>query len=183
MNERYSRQILFGGIGKEGQEKLLGSRVLLVGCGALVFFLNPAVTGSAALGASGEPLLDGRARRAVAIAEHFRPFEECVGLDHLLDDLATGCLEDSVLGLEVSVEGSQSDAGSGGYPGDRGLVIATLAELLRRGVQDLGQAAGVRACVLAQALQQRREPADQDQGEEDDDDPSEHEGAIQVSVP
>ena len=31
----------------------------LVGCGAIVFFLNPAVTGSAALGASGEPLLDG----------------------------------------------------------------------------------------------------------------------------
>ncbi len=32
---RYSRQILFGGIGKEGQKKLLNSRVLLVGCGAL----------------------------------------------------------------------------------------------------------------------------------------------------
>ncbi len=35
MNERYSRQILFSGIGKEGQKKLLNSRVLLVGCGAL----------------------------------------------------------------------------------------------------------------------------------------------------
>lgn len=35
MNTRYSRQILFPGIGKEGQEKLLNSRVLLVGCGAL----------------------------------------------------------------------------------------------------------------------------------------------------
>jgi molybdopterin-synthase adenylyltransferase len=35
MNERYSRQILFGGIGKDGQQKLLNSRVLLVGCGAL----------------------------------------------------------------------------------------------------------------------------------------------------
>ena len=35
MNERYSRQILFNEIGKEGQEKLLNSRVLLVGCGAL----------------------------------------------------------------------------------------------------------------------------------------------------
>jgi adenylyltransferase/sulfurtransferase len=35
MNERYSRQILFGEIGKAGQEKLLRSRVLLVGCGAL----------------------------------------------------------------------------------------------------------------------------------------------------
>jgi molybdopterin/thiamine biosynthesis adenylyltransferase len=35
MNERYSRQILLREIGREGQEKLLNSRVLLVGCGAL----------------------------------------------------------------------------------------------------------------------------------------------------
>ena len=35
MNDRYSRQILFREIGREGQEKLLSSRVLLVGCGAL----------------------------------------------------------------------------------------------------------------------------------------------------
>lgn len=35
MNERYSRQILFADIGKAGQEKLLASRVLIVGCGAL----------------------------------------------------------------------------------------------------------------------------------------------------
>lgn len=35
MNGRYSRQVLFAGIGREGQERLLASRVLLVGCGAL----------------------------------------------------------------------------------------------------------------------------------------------------
>ena len=35
LNDRYSRQILFQQIGKDGQEKLLNSRVLLVGCGAL----------------------------------------------------------------------------------------------------------------------------------------------------
>jgi adenylyltransferase/sulfurtransferase len=33
--ERYSRQILFGGIGEEGQEKLLASSAVLIGCGAL----------------------------------------------------------------------------------------------------------------------------------------------------
>jgi molybdopterin-synthase adenylyltransferase len=35
VNTRYSRQILFQPIGKSGQEKLLNSCVLLVGCGAL----------------------------------------------------------------------------------------------------------------------------------------------------
>src|SRR6476619_7530316 len=35
MNERYSRQILFREIGRDGQQKLLDSRVLIVGCGAL----------------------------------------------------------------------------------------------------------------------------------------------------
>jgi len=35
MNERYSRQILFNGIGKDGQRRLLHSRALIVGCGAL----------------------------------------------------------------------------------------------------------------------------------------------------
>ncbi|MFQ5463204.1 MAG: ThiF family adenylyltransferase, partial [Phycisphaerae bacterium] len=32
---RYARQMLFAGVGREGQEKLLAARVLLVGCGAL----------------------------------------------------------------------------------------------------------------------------------------------------
>ena len=35
MNERYSRQVLFNGIGSSGQRRLLQSRVLIVGCGAL----------------------------------------------------------------------------------------------------------------------------------------------------
>jgi adenylyltransferase/sulfurtransferase len=34
-NHRYSRQILFGGIGETGQERLARSRVAIVGCGAL----------------------------------------------------------------------------------------------------------------------------------------------------
>jgi molybdopterin-synthase adenylyltransferase len=35
VDDRYSRQILFSGIGEEGQRRLLSARVLLVGCGAL----------------------------------------------------------------------------------------------------------------------------------------------------
>jgi molybdopterin/thiamine biosynthesis adenylyltransferase len=36
--ERYSRQILFRGIGKAGQQRLLDARVVVVGCGALGSF-------------------------------------------------------------------------------------------------------------------------------------------------
>jgi len=35
LSDRYSRQILFNGIGKEGQQLLRDSRVALIGCGAL----------------------------------------------------------------------------------------------------------------------------------------------------
>ena len=35
MNERYSRQILFDGIGEEGQRRLLEARAVVIGCGAL----------------------------------------------------------------------------------------------------------------------------------------------------
>jgi adenylyltransferase/sulfurtransferase len=34
-SERYSRQILFSGIGKEGQQRLAQSRAVIIGCGAL----------------------------------------------------------------------------------------------------------------------------------------------------
>lgn len=34
-NERYSRQVLFAGIGHAGQQRLLASRVAIIGCGAL----------------------------------------------------------------------------------------------------------------------------------------------------
>ena len=34
LEERYSRQILFQGIGREGQQRLSAARVTVVGCGA-----------------------------------------------------------------------------------------------------------------------------------------------------
>jgi adenylyltransferase/sulfurtransferase len=36
--ERYSRQILFAGLGEQGQERLLASRAVIIGCGALGSF-------------------------------------------------------------------------------------------------------------------------------------------------
>jgi molybdopterin/thiamine biosynthesis adenylyltransferase len=35
LHEKYSRQVLFAGIGEEGQRRLLGSRAVIVGCGAI----------------------------------------------------------------------------------------------------------------------------------------------------
>src|SRR6266540_4014140 len=37
-NDRYSRQILFHGIGEDGQRRILDARVAVVGCGALGSF-------------------------------------------------------------------------------------------------------------------------------------------------
>jgi len=34
-DDRYSRQIFFNGIGNDGQEKILKSNILIIGCGAL----------------------------------------------------------------------------------------------------------------------------------------------------
>ena len=35
LHEKYSRQMLFAGIGPEGQERLRASRAVIVGCGAI----------------------------------------------------------------------------------------------------------------------------------------------------
>src|SRR4029077_11270517 len=35
LQEKYSRQMLFAGIGEAGQQRLLGSRAVIVGCGAI----------------------------------------------------------------------------------------------------------------------------------------------------
>src|SRR5580692_4810237 len=35
MYEKYSRQMLFAGIGEEGQQRLLASSAVIVGCGAI----------------------------------------------------------------------------------------------------------------------------------------------------
>ena len=35
LHQRYSRQVLFAGIGEQGQERLLASSAVLVGCGAI----------------------------------------------------------------------------------------------------------------------------------------------------
>jgi ethanolamine permease len=60
--------------------------ITLVACGAIVFFLNPAVTGSEALGSSDEPLLDG-----------FRAF--------LPDNLAALLSAFALIGLLASLQG------------------------------------------------------------------------------
>ena len=52
-NERYSRQILFSGIGLAGQQKLLDARVAIVGCGALGSFQAGALVRAGVGGGSG----------------------------------------------------------------------------------------------------------------------------------
>ena len=57
--ERYSRQILFGEIGEQGQERLCASSVVLIGCGALGTPLGTSATegqSGAGTGTSGQRL-------------------------------------------------------------------------------------------------------------------------------
>ena len=55
------------------------------------------------------------------------------GMAHVADERA----EQLLLALEIGVEGAERDAGAGGDAGDRRLVIAALAELLRRRLEQL----------------------------------------------
>ncbi|MGA3044852.1 MAG: ThiF family adenylyltransferase [Bryobacteraceae bacterium] len=64
--ERYSRQILFAGLGEEGQEGLLRSHAAIVGCGALGSFQAAAL---ARAGVGELTIVDRRIRRGRRAAQ------------------------------------------------------------------------------------------------------------------
>lgn len=126
VDDRYSRQILFNGIGEEGQRKLLAARVLIVGCGAL---------GSAhaeALGRAGvgrlrivdrdfvepsnlqrqtmftESDAENRLPKAIAAANHLREINSEIEIEPHVADVNYSNIEQLIDGCDVVVDGTDN---------------------------------------------------------------------------
>lgn len=128
MDDRYSRQILFNGIGEEGQRKLLAARVLIVGCGAL---------GTAhveALGRAGvgrlrivdrdfvepsnlqrqtmftESDAEKRLPKAIAAANHLREINSEIEIEPHVVDVNYSNIEQLIDGCDVVLDGTDNFA-------------------------------------------------------------------------
>jgi molybdopterin-synthase adenylyltransferase len=128
MNERYSRQILFSGIGTEGQSRLLQSRALIVGCGAL----GSAHAESLARAGVGKLRIvdrdfveasnlqrqtmfterdaDERIPKAVAAANHIREINREIEVDSEIADVNQSNIERLIKDCDVVLDGTDNFA-------------------------------------------------------------------------
>jgi molybdopterin/thiamine biosynthesis adenylyltransferase len=128
MDERYSRQILFSGIGKEGQERLLRSRVLIVGCGALG---SAQAESLARAGIGNLRIVDrdfveasnlqrqtmftehdaaDRTPKAIAAAAHIREFAAGIHVEPEIADVNNSNIERLLEGCDVVLDGTDNFA-------------------------------------------------------------------------
>jgi molybdopterin/thiamine biosynthesis adenylyltransferase len=127
-NDRYSRQVLFDGIGREGQDRLLGSRVAIIGCGAL------GSSQAEALARAGVGRLrlvdrdfvefsnlqrqtmftesDARERlpKVIAGANHIREINSGVGVESEIADVNHSNIERLIDGCDVVLDGTDNFA-------------------------------------------------------------------------
>ncbi len=128
MNDRYSRQILFSGIGEEGQQRLLGARVLIVGCGALGSahaeslaragighlrivdrdFVEPSNLQRQTMFTESDA--EQRLPKAVAAANHLRQINSEVQIEPHIIDLNFSTIEQLVDGCDVVIDGTDNFA-------------------------------------------------------------------------
>lgn len=128
MRERYSRQILFDGIGEVGQRRLLGSRACIIGCGAL------GTAQAEALARAGVGRLrivdrdfveasnlqrqtmfterDARERlpKAVACARHIREINAGIEIESEIIDVNRSNIERLIEGSDVVLDGTDNFA-------------------------------------------------------------------------
>src|SRR2546425_1108753 len=125
-SERYSRQILFSGIGKEGQAQLLHSRALIIGCGALgsaqAELLARAGVGTLRIidrdfvefsNLQRQILFDEADAResmpkAIAAARHLARVNSEVVLEPMVADLTSASIEDLLEGADLIVDGTDN---------------------------------------------------------------------------
>ena len=124
--ERYSRQILFGGIGAEGQQAIMGARVAVVGLGALGS-LQATLLVRAGVGAvrlidrdfveesnlQRQLLYDEQDARtlqpkAVAAARHLREVNSLVTVEGLVDDLNPATIDRLLDGIDIILDATDN---------------------------------------------------------------------------
>ena len=124
--ERYSRQILFGGIGAEGQQAIMRARVAVVGLGALGS-LQATLLVRAGVGAvrlidrdfveesnlQRQLLYDEHDARtfqpkAVAAARHLREVNSLVSIEGLVDDLNPATIDRLLGGIDIILDATDN---------------------------------------------------------------------------
>lgn len=126
MIERYSRQILFNGIGEEGQRRLLQSRVLLVGCGALgsAHAESLARAGVGSLRIADRDFVEAsnlqrqtmftendafdRIPKAIAAASHIREINRDIEVDPEVVDVNNSNIEQLISDCDVVLDGTDN---------------------------------------------------------------------------
>ena len=124
--DRYSRQILFGGVGAEGQQAIMRARVAIVGLGALGS-LQAALLVRAGVGAvrlidrdfveesnlQRQLLYDEHDARtfqpkAVAAARHLREVNSLVSIEGLVDDLNPATIDRLLGGIDIILDATDN---------------------------------------------------------------------------
>ncbi len=124
--DRYARQTLFAGIGREGQNRLLASRVAIIGCGALgtVLANNLARAGVGHLTIADRDYLeannlqrqilfdeDDLARnlpKAVAAAARLRRINSDITVEPVIEDINTDNIEAIVASVDLVLDGTDN---------------------------------------------------------------------------
>jgi adenylyltransferase/sulfurtransferase len=126
IEERYSRQILFGGIGSAGQQRLAAGRVAIVGCGAtgsaLASLLARAGVGTLriidrdyveASNLQRQSLFDEKDAteslpKAIAAARKISAFNSEIVVEARVDDLVPGNIHVLLEGMDVILDGTDN---------------------------------------------------------------------------
>src|ERR1700733_11747677 len=125
-DERYSRQVLFRGVGVEGQRKLTGSRIAIVGCGAtgsaLASLLARAGVGTIRIidrdyvepsNLQRQTLFDEADAaeslpKAIAAAKKIAAFNSAVVIEPRVADLTPGNIGDLLEGAQLILDGTDN---------------------------------------------------------------------------
>jgi molybdopterin-synthase adenylyltransferase len=128
VDDRYSRQILFGGIGDEGQRRLFAARILVIGCGALGSahaeslaragvghlrivdrdFVEPSNLQRQTMFTESDA--QNRLPKAIAAAHHLREINSTIEIEPHIVDVNHSNIEQLIDGCDVVIDGTDNFA-------------------------------------------------------------------------